>query len=317
VTEDTVVAALYGLCVGDALGVPVEFSERQLLDENPVQEMIGFAVHDQPPGTWSDDSSLSFCLAESLCDGYDLSDQARLFSLWYHEGYWSAYGTAFDVGNTTRTAILRLDQGLEPSRSGGTHEYDNGNGSLMRILPGVLYCHGMSFPDRARAICEMSSVTHAHPRSVLACLIYTEFCIACLDGYSPREAYGILVKNADIFRTLRRPRRLKDELKTYARILDGSLLTVGREDISSSGYVVDTLEASLWCLLQGESYVDTVLTAVNLGDDTDTTATAAGGPAGIWYGLDSIPEDWIHALSKHDEIMNLARRFAAALTGAR
>jgi ADP-ribosyl-[dinitrogen reductase] hydrolase len=136
VSKETIESALLGLAVGDALGVPVEFKSRHTLSAVPVTEMIGFGTHSQPPGTWSDDSALAFCLAESLCKGYDLNDLARRFVNWCEWGYWAARNAeVFDIGNATRLAIRRLDLGISPVEAGGREEHSNGNGSLMRILP--------------------------------------------------------------------------------------------------------------------------------------------------------------------------------------
>ncbi|MGB4437301.1 MAG: ADP-ribosylglycohydrolase family protein, partial [Acetomicrobium sp.] len=141
--KDKVIGGLLGLCIGDALGVPVEFQSREKLKRNPVKDMMGYGTHNQPPGTWSDDSSLAFCLAESLCNGFDLQDIADKFVKWMYEGYWTPWGKAFDVGHTTQIAISRLKKGVDPLESGPTDERSNGNGSLMRILPLIFYVEKM------------------------------------------------------------------------------------------------------------------------------------------------------------------------------
>ena len=160
---------LFGLAVGDALGVPVEFKSRESLKKNPVTDMICYGTYNQPPGTWSDDSSMAFCLAESLCEGYNPKDTAERFVRWYDEAYWTPHGEVFDVGIATRKAIQRLKEGVEPRLAGGNTEYDNGNGSLMRIMPLLVLTRGSS-PEQAMQMTEeVSSITHRHPRSVLAC----------------------------------------------------------------------------------------------------------------------------------------------------
>src|SRR5689334_8272845 len=125
-------SALFGVAVGDALGVPAEFRSRLSLQSNPVTGMEGYKSHNQPPGTFSDDSSLTFCLAESLCEGYDLNDIAARFVKYFFEGYWTAGGRVFGVGKSTEDSITRLRNNVPPERSGNYDVNCTGNGSLMR-----------------------------------------------------------------------------------------------------------------------------------------------------------------------------------------
>lgn len=301
---------LLGVAVGDALGVPVEFMTRQELRREPVKKMIGYGSHSQPPGTWSDDASLTFCQAESLCEaGFDLADTARRFVRWEREGYWTPHGVVFDVGGTTKDAILRLENGVFPELAGLSGERSNGNGSLMRILPASVYLAGSGEKNMLDCIRRISSITHAHLRSVLACVIYTLMVWELLDGGTPRSAYDNLTAKAP---KACRGTALVRELPHFQRILTGELQGLDESRINSDGYVVSTLEASIWCLLQYDNFSDTVLAAVNLGSDSDTTGAVAGGLAGIAYGLDSIPPDWLEDLARYEDITALARRFAAA-----
>ncbi|NEQ26498.1 MAG: ADP-ribosylglycohydrolase family protein, partial [Microcoleus sp. SIO2G3] len=164
----SVLDGLMGLCVADALGVPVEFTSRSQRQIQPVTTMQGYGTWNQPPGTWSDDSSLTFCLAESLCQGFDLVDIGDRFCRWYRESYWTARNETFDVGNATRMAIERLQQSIPPLEAGGTSERSNGNGSLMRILPMAFFHSKLPFPDLIDRVHQVSRITHAHPRSQMA-----------------------------------------------------------------------------------------------------------------------------------------------------
>lgn len=180
-----IVEGMLGLCIGDALGVPVEFSSREKLKQSPVVDLIGFGTFDQPVGTWSDDSSLVFCLAESLCEGYNLQDIADKFVRWYEEGYWTAHGEVFDIGNSTLQAIDRIKRGSKPECAGGKTSYDNGNGSLMRILPLAFYLlRTDNIAERFSIIKDVSSITHAHLRSIMACFFYIELALELLKGKS-------------------------------------------------------------------------------------------------------------------------------------
>lgn len=304
-------AALVGLAVGDALGVPVEFTSRTTLQANPVRNMRGYGTHDQPPGTWSDDSSLTFCLAESLAHGYTPTDLANRFVNWLNYNYWTAYGSVFDVGITTRQAILRLEQGVEPTKAGPTGEYDNGNGSIMRILPLAFALEGMMPHERFSRVQEVSNLTHGHIRAVIGCFIYVEYARLLLTGEEKFAAFAELQRTVpDWLRAWQVP---ADEIALFGRVLQHPLATVPDADIRGSGYVLHSLEAAIWCLLTSDTYAETVLKAVNLGEDTDTTGAVAGGLAGLYYGHDAIPLAWINALARRTEILDLAARMADRL----
>jgi ADP-ribosylglycohydrolase len=304
--QNPVLDGLLGLCVGDALGVPVEFKSRDQLKHHPVTDMLGYGTHHQPPGTWSDDSSLTLCLAESLCQGLDLNDLAERFCRWLDDGYWSPYGSVFDIGIATREAIFRLKHGTEPVEAGGIDEYSNGNGSLMRILPLAFYVQNFdSLEHKFSLVHDVSALTHAHPRSQMACAIYVQMAIHLLHGASPRMAYEAMKRDIPAYYD---SEPYLQELPHFYAILQDNIAEYQEAEIQSSGYVVHTLEASLWCLLNYTSYPETVLAAVNLGEDTDTTGAVAGGLAGIYCGSDQIPETWINRLARKDDIADLAHR---------
>jgi len=305
-------SALFGVAIGDALGVPVEFESRSELEENPVTGMQGYGTHEQPPGTWSDDTSLTFCLAEVLCKGYDIHRLAKNFISWYKYGHWTPYGRVFDKGIATSKAIRRLMQGVDPIIAGGNTEMDNGNGSLMRILPLLFYIKDMDIEDRYKHIHDVSSLTHGHIRSVLACFIYIEFAAELLktkDKYIAFERMRNTVNNfldsnaicSDSEINIFNPILLNNTPDNEAK----PIYTYMKEEIDSSGYVVHSLEASLWCLFNTNSFEEAVLSAVNLGRDTDTTGAITGGLAGILYGFESIPLAWIDVLARKDDILEL------------
>ena len=297
---------LIGSAVGDALGVPVEFKSRQYLQQNPVTDMMGYGTYNMPPGTFSDVSSMMFCLAESLCNGYNVNDIAEKFQMWMHEGYWTADGEVFDVGISTRKAINRLRVVKNPTEAGSTAESDNGNGSLMRILPLAIFTKDLSIDERCEIVKEVSSITHAHNRSVLACIYYIEFALNVLDSENLEEAY--LNTNFWLKLFLEENEIYKNEFPYFERILSGKLIDLKEDEINSTGYVMDSLEASIWCLLHTDSYKDCVLKAVNLGHDTDTIACIAGGIAGIYYDAETIPTNWIEQLARVDDILHLAEQ---------
>lgn len=302
-------SGLFGLAVGDALGVPVEFKSRVYLKQNPVTEMFGFGTHHQPPGTWSDDSSLAFCLAESLCEGYDLYDIARNFVKWYSAELWNPHGRVFDIGIATTHAIHNIGKGHQPELCGGFSKDDNGNGSLMRILPLIFYLQNeKDIEITYKTVKDVSSITHAHFRSVFACFIYVIYCLEILKDKDKFEAYKEMQNTVSVF--LKDKKFNSTEIQLFDRIVKNDISKYPEEEIYSSGYVLHSLEASLWCVLNSDSYEETVLKAVNLGEDTDTTAAIAGGLAGIYYGVENIPKKWIENLVRTNDIKDLAERLS-------
>lgn len=304
-------SALFGVAVGDALGVPAEFKTREFLRENPITDMTGHGTHHQPPGTFSDDSSLTFCLAEALTTGFDLHAIARNFVRWRDEGYWSAHGFVFDIGGTTSQSIGRLRKGVQPDLAGDSGERCNGNGSLMRILPLLFHLHDKPAGDRFDLTRQVSSLTHRHIRSVIACFYYLEYARLLLQGSGKWEAYDTLRKEIPAF--LNSLHLDPAEIARFDRLLKGNIAEEPEETISGSGYVIHTLEASLYCLLTTGSYREAVLKAVNLGEDTDTTAAVTGGLAGLLYGVENIPGQWLLQLARHDDIEDLAERLGKRL----
>ncbi len=307
------VSTLLSVAVGDALGVPVEFQSREYLRGKPITGMVGFGSHRQPPGTWSDDTSMTLCGAESLLRGFDLEDMGHRFVRWLDEGYWTAHGRVFDVGGTTGDAIRRLKNGFSPEKSGGASEFDNGNGSLMRILPVAAYFARDPVEEMLDALHKASAITHAHPRSMMACGLYGLVARGLLEEMTPATAYAKACEqgkeayaNGLTANGMAKP---AGEIHHFARFLSGDLADAAERSIKSDGYVVHTLEASVWCLLTTDTFCSAVQKAVNLGEDTDTTGAVAAGLAGLYYRQKGIPPAWLDALARRDDIADLESRF--------
>ena len=294
---------LIGTAVGDALGVPVEFEQRSVIKANPVTEMREYGTHEQPKGTWSDDTSLMLCLAECMREGLDSNTLAQKFIAWKNDNLWTPHGWVFDIGIGTRLAIERLESGMTPELAGGLDERDNGNGSLMRILPLVLHIKDLNIDERYEWTKKISSITHAHVRSVMACFYYLEFAKKIIDGKEKFQAYNELQSELTQYFEQRKINPI--EINKFHRLLVEDISKVDEDNIKSSGYVMDTLEASIWSILTTNNYKDAVLKAVNLGHDTDTTGAVTGGLAALIYGLDNIPNEWINTLARKDDIINL------------
>lgn len=304
---DYAMEILFGVAVGDALGVPVEFQPRSALKANPVTDMREYGTYNQPKGTWSDDSAMTFCLAESLSKAYNLDDIAQTSLKWLSENYWTPHGEVFDIGIATRKALMNIHQGISPTESGGQTEMDNGNGALMRILPLVFELREMDFGMRYLTLIEVVGFTHNHIRNQIACTYYLEFALQLLEGRNKFIAYETLQFNIREFIL-----QIDDdeEVKHFERLLEENIWDYDEDSIQSSGYVIHTLEAAIWCLMTTDNYRDAVLKAVNLGEDTDTTAAVTGGLAALLYGFDNIPTEWINQLARKEDILDLAKRFA-------
>ena len=297
---------LFGVCVADALGVPVEFPSRLERLNDPVVDMREYGTYNQPKGTWSDDSSMTFCIADVLCGEFSLEKIAHNFAAWANDNLWSPHGYLFDIGNSTRRAIDKITSGLPLSQTGGTDIHSNGNGSLMRTSPLALYVKDMPIKERWEVVQKVSAITHAHCFSTIGCFYYVEFMLQLMQGRNKWTAYDNLRLMLPAFFV--EYNISLDKLLFLKRLLFGHIADLSEKDINSDGYVTDTLEASIWCLLTTNNYKDAVLKAINLGSDTDTTGAVTGGLAGLYYGFESIPSEWIDVIARRDDIEELANK---------
>ena len=300
---------IMGVVVGDALGDPVQFMSREEIasrPEGPVTGMESGGVYRMPEGTWTDDSSMTLALLDSINElgVVDLDDIMDSFVSWYEEGEYTPFGEAFDIGNTCSWAIERFEAEKDPMNCGGKDEHSNGNGSLMRIMPVCLYAYEKKLPDddAVKIVHEVSGLTHNHLRAKIACGLYYFLVKEILDGEGSLnerlkkgmdEGMAYYGKNIANLTQLAYYGRLRD-LKQFAKTPENN--------IKSTGYVVDTLEAAIWSLIRTESLRDCLLMAVNLGDDADTVGAIAGGLAGLYYGYEVIPEEWLAVIKRRDWI---------------
>lgn len=299
-----ILGGLWGAVVGDALGVPVEFMNREELQANPVTGMRGHGTHHQEAGTWSDDSSLLICTVDSLVNHeFDTEDMGKRFRDWFEHGFWAAHGVVFDVGMTTSDALLGIRNGIPAEEAGRSDEHSNGNGSLMRIIPVVFRFAETPLSKFLDRISRASGITHGHQRSRMACGYYALMVKELLSGAPPATAFG-MSRN-----TFSKTFAGHPELKHFTQIPE-DLLNKPENWIVSTGYVIHTLTASLWCLLTTDNYRECVLKAVNLGGDTDTTGCVAGGLAGVAYGIGALPHEWIQQLARHPELDQLFNKFS-------
>lgn len=297
--------------MGDALGVPVEFHGREMRKKDPVTDMRGYGTFDQPPGSWSDDSSLILCTIESLLDGFNAARMGEFFVRWLKDGYWTPHGVAFDIGNSTLSSIQRMINGTAPEAAGGDSEHDSGNGSLMRILPIAIY-FARSTPSRIiDQAHNASALTHRYYIPQAACAFYCIMVKALLEGANPHGAYEL---TACVVQSYYDKLPFCSQLSShFSRLFSGNIENLPEDEIESDGYVIHTLEAGIWCFLNSGSYKEAVLKAVNLGEDTDTTGVVTGGLAGIHYGHDAIPEEWVNRIIRKEDIRKLFEQFIRSI----
>ncbi len=302
---------LLGLATGDALGAALEFQTPGSF--TPIDDMIGGGPFGLPPGYWTDDTAMALCLAQSLVErgGSDPEDQLRRYLRWYREGYLSSTGRCFDIGRTTREALVRFERtgqlwaGADPKAAG--------NGSLMRLAPVVL-AYARTPRTAIEQAATSSRVTHGAPEAVDACRYFAALLLGALDGVAKHR---LLDADFEPVAGLRRERPLVPRI---AEVAAGSFKRRSPPQIRGSGYVVDCLEAALWAFYRGRSFREGLLLAVNLGDDADTTGAVHGQLAGAYYGQSSIPAAWRERLAHRELIIALADRLyelAGRRTGAK
>ena len=307
VTLKKLQGSVFGAAIGDAVGVPFEFRSREEMMRCPATGMTGNGTYHMPIGTWSDDTTMTLCTLDRLDESMDYDGIMRAFLSWVEKGEYTPHGSCFDIGGTTRRALENFARGAEPLRSGLDDNYSNGNGSLMRIIPAALYAdaHGLSLPEAVKLAETLSSLTHAHAISRTGCGIFTCIALSLLKNADKSSVQEGIRNAAAVYTT----ESGSKGIEKYRRLLSDGFAALPQEKIRSSGYVVDTLECAVWCLLQSDSYSDCILKAVNFGNDTDTAACVAGALAGLLYGYEGIPEKWRGALVKTDLINDIIDGF--------
>ncbi len=296
-TIDRFRGCLLGLAVGDAVGTTVEFQPRGSFP--PLTDMVGGGPFRLKAGYWTDDTSMALCLAVSLLQqgGFDAADQMRRYCDWQDNGYLSSTGVCFDIGNTVRHALRHFRKTGEPF-SGSTDPYSAGNGSIMRLAPVPMYY----FPDQEQIVhyaAESSRTTHGALECLDACRLLAVILWRALSGFD---------KDTVLFASI--PPEISSP--SIRSIGAGDYRRKTEDEIRSSGYVVHSLEAALWCFWSTDSFEAAILKAANLGDDADTTAAVCGQVAGAYYGETGIPQRWLSRLAQQGFIRGLADRLYQA-----
>ncbi len=297
---------ILGHAIGDAMGVPIEFNSREECMKKPLKKMVGFGTYNVPAGTWSDDTSLELAVMDSYilnkCFNYD--DIMKRFIGYAYNGDYTPFGEMFDIGNTVLRSINNYANNNVLAYEAGVRDISsNGNGSLMRMLPVALYAYTLNLNEDEiiDLVNKHSSLTHGHDISKLGCYIYVLYVISILKGLSKYEAYSKIQSSDYSF--------YGESITCYDRILNNNIFEYELSEIKSSGYIVDSLEAVLWVVMNTDNYEKSIITAINLGNDTDTVGAITGSITGILYGCDSIPKKWLNTLVKKGYIVDIASKY--------
>lgn len=297
---------IIGLAIGDAMGIPIELMPREELIENPIIYMKSGGIHGQTKGTWSDETSMTLATMDSIinCCGISTEDMGNKLLEWLENSKYTVASKRFDVEQTTLIALSRFEKYRNPYESGVDLDDSNGNGAIFRMLPIAYYCYSMQLKEVEifNIVKKVCCITHAHEVSVLGCYIYVLYTIKLLEGKTKLEAYrDIQRKNYTEFSD--------NIINVYNRILDKDIYRISLEAIRSTTYIVDTLEAVLWTILNTNSFNQAIIGAINLGNDTDAIGACTGGLAGIIYGIKSINSEWRLDLKRYSYIRGICNEF--------
>lgn len=315
IDRDTILSGVCGLALGDAVGVPFEFQERKTVKKYDLSRMWEYGSHKQPIGTWSDDTSMVLATLDGMCSNVNsMSTIMDNFRAWMESGKYTANGDVFDIGGTTARALNRYRMGEPLALCGEDDEYSNGNGSLMRMLPVSFYIYthrGLAInEDTVNMIGMFSSLTHAHDISKECCVYYVYIALYCMLADKSKAGLQRAIEGGI------------EAVENYYKNTTGStvlgvrgleslkeILSLKEEDIYSSGYAIDSLEASLWSLYNSTGFKSAVCNAVALGGDTDTIGAITGSLAGLFYGWDNLPTDWMAELKNKPLIYDVCNRY--------
>lgn len=320
--KNNIMDSIIGFAIGDAFGVPVEFLDRETIRKINLKDMIGCDTTSNlnsrwgkiiPAGSWSDDTSMNIATMDSIIKNsgeINYKDIMDRFLLWIKNNEYTSFGTSFGLGNIVLSAMKRYVSGISPLECGGTKLKDNGNGSLMRILPFSIYCivNNLSELETVELISNASKITHGHDISKMSCFIYTEYLRNIIETKNPILSLDIIqqIDYSSYFS--------KEAIEAHRQLLKGNFIFINEDNINASGYVVDTLESVIYSIINSDDFESSVETAVNMGYDTDTVAGLTGAIASILYGRNTIPKRWLEKLKRLDYLDKMIDSFEKCLT---
>ena len=324
--RNPVVDGLLGQAVGDAFGVPVEFLSRREVREINLRDMVGcdsgLAFKSRwngliPAGAWSDDTSMTVAAMSSIigCGGeIDYEDIMKQFLNWWERAEYTCLDNfPFGLGSTVAGAFEKYHRGVPALWCGGSGFKDNGNGALMRMFPFSMYCilNDYTQVESLELIRNASRITHGHEINLFSCFFYTLFLNECIRMRNPKRAYQSAVNRFfDNYRSSFSAKSMEAHKLLFREITEKDF---DPDCIPESGYVVDSLTVAVYSILHTDNYKDAVMMAVNFGYDTDTNAAITGSIAGAMYGSSGIPQGWLDALRKKEELIRIGEKFSACI----
>ena len=301
---------IIGMAVGEAMGIPVDFIERDKMLENPVLEMKEYGTFNKPIGTWSSDTAMCLATMDSItnCFGISTEDMGNRYIDWMEKGKYSASGERFDIGRTSMIAISRFEKTHEPAQCGSMAEDSNENDCLTRMIPIAYYAHANRLNQNAiyELVRKVALLTHAHEISVLGCYIFVIYAMKLMDKKSKFDAYQELKKaNYSQFS--------RSSIEKYVRILRKDIASLPMEAITTDNGIVETLEAVFWVFLNTSNFNQAIIGGINLGGDASTLGACLGALAGISFGVKSMNPEWRIDLKRYTYISRLCEKFDESL----
>tara|TARA_B100000700_G_C15063470_1_gene867709 strand:+ start:7853 stop:9100 length:1248 start_codon:yes stop_codon:yes gene_type:complete len=306
INKNKVFGSLFGLVVGDALGTTLEFQPRD--NSYTLTEIKGGGILNLNAGDWTDDTSMMLCIVDSFIKehkdtkgqkAFNLKTQIDNYIKWFKEGFLSTNDRCVDIGMTVRNG-LQYYQRTNTIKAGHNNIKASGNGSIMRLAPVPLYFKD-NFKEAVIKSRESSETTHRSPLCLEGCAYFGAIINIALNN-SEYTKDDILFSD--------KIQNINFSQPEIISIVDGSAWrNLTYEELPNTGYVIDTLIASLWCFYYSENFAEGLIKAVNLAGDADTIGAVYGQIAGVFYGFDTIPKRWISILSKKEILFSMFDNF--------
>lgn len=264
---------IYGLVVGDCLGACIEFSDKD--NHLFVTDYQNGGPHNLRAGDWTDDTAMALAIMDSIICCYgevNKNDVMDKFCQWFRNGKYSSNGYCFDIGFSTSHALNNhlINKKYHLHREKMNQSESKGNGSIMRLAPTVVYDFIKNDNNYSKSF-EISNLTHEN-----------EYVLDVV-----KKMCNVLFSHL---------KGVKTEIQSAYK---------ERKEVSNSGLAMNTFNAAMWAFHSTSNFEEGMISAVNLGGDSDTIGAVYGQIAGAYYGYDAIPERWRNGIIEKVFIDNL------------